>query len=369
MRILVAVPGYTTPNLKQKAFFFQARNINYKDKGIDVVVLNFRCNYDYEMDGMKVICLNTYKKNPEEFDLLICHQPNIKWHYSFLKKYKRNFKKVIYFFHGHEVLKLSKVYSKPYTYNKAVKWYKRLARDIYDDFKLLTWRKFFKKNYLDSYFVFVSNWMKREFLKWVKLDEKYLDNRHSIIYNCVGKAFEQNDYDVKKKKEYDFITIRANLDGSKYCIDVVNKLAWNNPDLKFCVVGKGEFFDHYEKAPNLEWKDMTMTHNEMLSILDSSKCALMPTRTDAQGLMMCEMATYGIPVITSNLDVCQEALGDFDNVDFIDLENLDKANLEDKLKKLSGIKSYKKYTNYFSKNTSDKEIEVFEMCLKGIDKK
>ena len=30
----------------------------------------------------------------------------------------------------------------------------------------------------------------------------------------------------------------------------------------------------------------------------------MPTRTDAQGLMMCEMAAFGIPLITSNIPVC-----------------------------------------------------------------
>ena len=32
----------------------------------------------------------------------------------------------------------------------------------------------------------------------------------------------------------------------------------------------------------------------------------MPTRADAQGVMACEMATFGIPLITSNIDVCKE---------------------------------------------------------------
>lgn len=43
----------------------------------------------------------------------------------------------------------------------------------------------------------------------------------------------------------------------------------------------------------------------------------MPTRTDAQGLMMCEMAAFGIPVITSDIPVCHEVFDGAENVYFI----------------------------------------------------
>ena len=66
-------------------------------------------------------------------------------------------------------------------------------------------------------------------------------NRKYIIYNCIGEQFERNNYKVEKQKEYDFITIRNNLDGSKYGIDIVTRIAKNNPQYKFCVVEKEIF--------------------------------------------------------------------------------------------------------------------------------
>ena len=47
---------------------------------------------------------------------------------------------------------------------------------------------------------------------------------------------------------------------------------------------------------------------KMIAILNSAKCALMPTRTDAQGVMMCEMVAFGMPLITSDIPVCHEVL-------------------------------------------------------------
>ena len=75
-----------------------------------------------------------------------------------------------------------------------------------------------------------------------------------------------------------------------------------------------EYFDIYEKAKNIEWLDKTCNHNEIIKLLNEAKCALMPTRTDAQGLMACEMATFGIPLITSDIPVCHEIFDEFKNV-------------------------------------------------------
>ena len=35
---------------------------------------------------------------------------------------------------------------------------------------------------------------------------------------------------------------------------------------------------------------------------------------------MCEMASYGMPVITSNIDICREILNGFDNVTLLENE-------------------------------------------------
>lgn len=361
MKVLVLVAAYSKPKENSTHFFVQARNIYYKDRGIDVTVLNFSAKENYTVDNINVITLNEYKRNKEKYncDLLISHAPNLRNHYIFLKKYEKNFKKLVFFFHGHEVLYCNKVYSKPYNYVKDANFIKKSIRNMYDIIKLYVWRKYFTKLSYKSHFIFVSNWMFDQFLKWTKIKPQVLKNRYSITYNCVGRKFEEENYNYKSPKEYDFITIRSNLDGSKYSIDIVNRLAENNPNYKFLVVGKGQFFKYNKKANNIELIENIVNHKEIIQLLNKSRCALMPTRTDAQGLMMCEMATFGIPVITSDIPVCHEVLDEFKNVKLINNDDT-KLKLDGILKRLTSELPYEKNNKYFSDSTSEKEIEVFK---------
>ena len=196
------------------------------------------------------------------------------------------------------------------------------------------------------------------FLRFLKIDPAILRDRKHIIYNCIGKDFENITYNTETEKKYDFITIRNNLDGSKYGIDIVTKIAKNNPQYKFCVVGKGKYFERNKKPKNLEWIDKNLTHKEVIKFLNKSKCALLPTRADAQGVMACEIATFGIPLITSNIDVCKEVFEGFENVVFID-NNDENADIASIFKKIQNIKIKEKNEKYFAKNTVGKEIELF----------
>lgn len=364
MKVLVLATTYSMPNEKPTHFFVQTRNIYYKSKGIDVTVLNFKAKENYVIDDINVITLEEYKRNFEKYncDLLISHAPNLRNHYMFLKKFQKNFKNLVFFFHGHEVLKINKVYSKPYNYMKK-NTVKTFIQNIYDDIKLYVWRKYFTRIAYKSNFIFVSEWMYNKFIKWTKIKPEIIKDRYNITYNGVGKNFEKLKYNHEGKKEYDFITVRANLDGSKYSIDIVNKLAKNNPEHTFLVVGKGKFFEYNEKAENLIWFDKLLNHNEIVDLLNKSKCALMPTRTDAQGLMMCEMATFGIPLISSNIPVCHEVFDNFKNVELIDNDKTD-LKLNKLLEKLALKLPYEKNEKYFNNNTIEKEIEIFRKILK-----
>lgn len=362
MKILIAVADYPSKE-KIAMMYVHTRNLYYKKYGIDIEVLNFSAKISYEYEGIKVINLNDFKLNKERYDLLLCHAPNIRNHFFFLKKYNKFFKKIIFFFHGHEVLKINKVYSKPYFYIKSNK-VKVLFQDIYDEIKLFIWRNYFPRIIEKSHFIFVSKWMLDEFKKWIKINEKLLKDKVSITYNGIGDVFKNQAYNVKKLKKYDFITIRNNLDGSKYCIDIVCELAKKNPEYRFLVIGKGNFFKYYQKPRNLEWKSIYCDHKKIIELLNSAKCALMPTRTDAQGLMACEMASFGIPLITSDISVCHEIFDEFKNVKFIN-----NINPNDKFKKifLELIEQDSKVKNpkYFSNNTIDNEIKIFNSILKG----
>jgi glycosyltransferase involved in cell wall biosynthesis len=366
MKILVAVSSYSLPGEKNSHFFVQVRNMYYKEcgRGIEIDVLNFSTKENYVVGGIPVYSLDTYKREltHKKYDLLVSHQPNIRNHYLFFLKYEKNFQKLVFVFHGHEVLNVNKVYSPPYTYSKQSSFLKKLGRELYDHVKLALWHSYYPRLVYKSHFLFVSKWMYDEFIKWTKISPEEIWDCFSITYNCIGSAFERENYNPKSKKDYDFITIRGNLDGSKYCIDIVNQIAKDNPNFRFLVVGKGSFFEYNEKASNLEWINTHLNHKEIIDYLNLSKCALMPTRTDAQGLMMCEMATFGIPLITSDIPVCFEVFDSFENVRFIN-NNECEILLKQYFEELQKGVPYKKNSKYFAENTTEKEVHLFEKMI------
>lgn len=359
MKALVLSKGYPKPDGTHERMFVHVRNLYYKKNGIDVEVINFDTKEDYEIDGIKVLSLNSYKNSTKNYDVLISHASNLRNQYLFLKKYDKKFPKMIFFFHGHEVLYLRKSYPKPYNYVKNGFFRKSFLQDIYDFIKIKVWRNYFKKNANKSSFIFVSNWILNQFKKNLKLDEKDLNNNVYIVNNSIGSAFENHSWNQESEKKYDFITIRSHFDGSTYCVDLLRDLANNNSDLKFLLIGKGKFFEYNTKPSNLEIINKTIDHTEMFKYLDESKCGLLLTRNDTQGVMTCEMLTYGIPVITSDIEVCHEFFEDKDNVALIDNNNM---NIDIKSIRDSLIKKvpFKKETSFFGENTISKEVDIIK---------
>lgn len=121
-------------------------------------------------------------------------------------------------------------------------------------------------------------------------------------------------------RTFDFITIRNNMDSSTYCIDLICKIAENNPNYSFLVIGRGNFFKNKNKPNNITWIDEYLSHKDILNYVNHARCALMLTRRDTQGVMSCELVTYGIPLITSDLPVCREIFGKIPSVAFMNNE-------------------------------------------------
>jgi glycosyltransferase involved in cell wall biosynthesis len=359
MKVLVAAAGYPTPDGDVTLYYIHTRNRYYISQGIDVAVLNFGAKEDYEIDGIPVYTTKSQSKILKHvtFDVLICHAANLRNHYLLLKKYGSLFPKIIFIFHGHEVLRCIKVYPKPYSYTKQKGLVTSYIKDLYDIVKLRMWKRAYERLAIKSWFVFVSEWMYREFLLWVNVDPQIIENRKRVIYNSVGVAFEHESYDRNAPKIYDFITIRNCLDGSKYGIDIVTGLARSNPQYHFCIVGKGDFFAFNHKPSNVTVIEKYVSHREIIEILNQSRCGLMPTRVDAQGVMACEFATFGIPLITSDIPVCREVFADFNNVGFISNQtaNIDLTGI---YRSLISAESTKKNRKFFAENTSGKEVEL-----------
>ena len=356
MKVLVLAAAYPDQSGSKALMFAHVRNQYYQKHGIDVRVLNFSAHNDYILDDIQVITLQSYIREEIKFDIAVCHAPNLRNHYRFLTKYGMNISRFVFVFHGHEVLRVNDVYPREYSFVRKQSMFRTFAQNQYDSFKFSIWRRFFIKNNKKSRFIFVSRWLYNEFCMNFSLANVISADNIYIIHNSVAPIFENENYDFKSKKEYDFISIRANLDVSKYCIDIVNNLALSNPNMKFLIIGNGEIFNHVKKAENITWIKKSLMHNEMLEYINISSCGLLPTRLDAQGVIACEMATYGIPLITSDISICNEIFHDFDNVaTVLTNESVDLAPIQNRL--LSGL-PYIKNTRYFAKNTVAKEVEL-----------
>lgn len=356
-RVLVLVADYPRPDGSVALMYVHVRNLFYMKHNIEVTVLNFASKEDYIIDNISVITLKTYEKNNLSYDIAISHAANIRNHYVFLKKYQQKFPKLIFFFHGHEVLRINKEYPRPFKFTKKKSVIRRSFQDIYDTVKFLMWRKFYQKLTYKSEFIFVSKWLYKKFLHYLKINDREINQKVHIIHNSVGRIFEEKSYDQTEEKIYDFITIRSNMDASKYGVDIVNSLAYSNPTLKFLIIGKGKFFDYIDKAPNVTWINKTLQHSEMIKYLNQSKVGLLPTREDTQGVMTCEFSAFGLPTITSNIEICHEIFGNSNNVSLISNEN-SKIDLKEVMNNLIDKSCGKKEQTYFVKNTTQKEVDL-----------
>lgn len=356
MKVLVLAEQYST-NEKISQAFIHTRNCEYIKNNIDVDVISFATKEQYNLDGIEVFPLDKFseKCDVEKYDIVISHAPNIRNHCKFINKNIKKINKIVFFFHGHEVLISKEIYPKPYDFVKKDNFVKETIRNVYDRVKLIYMSKFLNKVLEKSTYVFVSEWMYKQFNKNIKIrEEKYKDKSH-IIYNSMGNIFLEKNYDINQKKEYDFITIRNILDVSKYSIDLVIEIAKKNPKYKFLVIGKGEIFNYYKPPKNLKFELRNLKHTEIIEYLNKSKYALMPTRADAQGVMMCEMATFGIPVITSDISVCNDVLGDIENVRLIS-NNIENIDINDTINNLYPAKS--KCEKFSYNNTIKREIKL-----------
>ena len=361
-KVLVLVAKYPATN-SVKLMYVHVRNKYYLHHGIDVTVLNFSTSTDYEYDGIKVISLKTYQNSDESYDTLILHAANLRNHYFFLRKYEKRFSHLMFFFHGHEVVKLNEVYPKPYDYVKQNSWLKCCMQNMYDNLKLTVWHNYFPKLAYKSNFIFVSQWFCNEAKKYLRLTDADFGNHVHIINNSVGKVFEENTYSYNGEKEYDFITIRSYMDNSKYCVDLVDKLAQKYPQYRFLMIGRGRYYELHNVPDNVTWINEFLSHEEIMGYIDQSRCGLLLTREDTQGVMTCELSAYGIPVITSDIDVCKEICGELANVALISNE-IDSVDLPAVYQKLTSQRNRIKTDKYSYDNTVTKEEDI--ICGGGV---
>lgn len=270
-------------------------------------VFSFGAATRYEYEGIHVRPAHELESERGVFDVVIVHAP-LKAHIRLLRDHTVP---LVVYLHGHEALDRHKYYPRPYTWQ----WPERLAwlwKPLRDAVKLRRLRRFLLKHATDLHVITVSDWMRRQLASnlFARINPPI---PLSVIPNAVNTVFEQREYDWNSQKRWDFVSIRP-FDQPKYGVDIVVRCAERNPGLRFLLVGEGNYFRRVRRPANLEVREGFVEPAAIPDILDNARVALLPTRQDTQGVLACECAQYGIPVVSSELPVCREVLEGYPQV-------------------------------------------------------
>ncbi|NJL24159.1 MAG: glycosyltransferase family 4 protein [Calothrix sp. SM1_5_4] len=357
MKILVVVQAYPTEIYPYSMAFVHARNVMYQQLGHKVDVMSFSAELAYQWNGVNVCTESDMEKTSiEAYDAVIFHAPNLRNHLRFWWKYRSRIHNLIFIVHMTEWISRWMYAPKPYSFlGWKSRYLKPSMNRIYDFIKLKIWRWFLVGRKAESLrIIFVSDWIRAAASRSMGLDFSELSFPTYVIHNPIHPAFAARSYKPTEPMEADVVTIRP-FDDSKYGVDVACRMAESRPDLTFHIFGKGRFFMHYKAPSNLKVIDKIFPQHEIPDILMKYRMAALPTRLDSQGVLMCEIAAMGMPLLVSDLPICREMVGQFPNVGFIDN---DRPTVEvpqiavEQAKSCSG--------KFLASNTVERELEVFK---------
>lgn len=358
-KILVICESYPSLDNLYAMSFVHSRNIEYIHQGEDVTVLSFSAKNDYVFDGVKVRSYNSFKYiDISNYDSVVSHAPNLRNHFKYLFVRMNKIKNLIFIFHGHEILNINKYYPEDYSWERKPFFVRRVLQSCYDYLKLRVLRVFINFYSDRIKLIFVSEWMKTNGLLCLGSVQT---PKQFVVNNALNRNFLLNDFSQFCEKVGDFVSIRP-LNGSKYAVDLIVQFAKNNPNYNFTIYGKGDYFKYNSIPDNVKYIDSFISQDNIPHLLNKYKYAIMPTRLDAQGVMMCEIAAYGMPIIVSDLPVCREMLDGFSNCFFIENEQFKSFKINDDiLNSLINLDRDKYIDKFSSSILSSKEIHIFDM--------
>lgn len=361
MKLLILTQTYPCSNRIYEMAFVHTRNLQYIHHKHEVMVVSFAAEQNYEFEGISVFTkehLNDLIEK-ENFDAVISHAPNIRNHIRSLIPLMDKIDKLFFVFHGHEVLHTTNYYPEPYEYQKLENYFKQPIVQIYDFIKCKVLKWFISKYIGEKLkLIFVSNHLKQLAIANIGLNCEVIDENSKVIHNPVNEVFLENQYDWTEKKHLDFITIRP-LNKSVYAIDLLMKLAKSNPFRTFYVYGEGDYFNYNNYPVNVKIMRKFLKPCEIPATLNKYKAAIMLSHHDTQGVMACEMAAFGIPIIVSNTAASEEMFADVKNKLLLNNDNMKVDLLPEvqKFKKSSLAAFHKKLS---IKNTSLAELQFFK---------
>jgi len=294
-RVLIVSQGYPSPINRHGFGFVHARAkiyINYGLKSIVFVPDNKVDHYIYE--GVKVfrgpygLLLEIIKTFDPDVTAVHAPTPTI------LKYLIKDGVPKVAWIHGAEVLLRSlHHYVPPFGVKNNISKLYLLLYDLYRNELLRSTLKSVEA------VVYVSRWMQR-------MTERYLRLKHPnsfIIPNPVDTDLFRPLPELMEEKRKDCISVRA-LEW-KYGIDIAVK-AFSKSRIKLVVFGKGSLENYIRRLirtydANVELVTTGVEHGKLPEIYNRFAIFVAPSRTEAQGVAMCEAMSSGLPVVATRV--------------------------------------------------------------------
>lgn len=293
-RILIVSQGYPSSTNKHEFGFVHARAKIYSTYGVKSVVYVPSINIDnYQYEGIKVFKASYHllSRIIKMFDpnVIAVHAPS-----PMLLKYliKIDVPKVVWI-HGAEVLLRSlHHYISPFGVKNNIMKFYLLIQDIIRNEKL--------RSLLRDVIaiVYVSRWMQ-------VMTEKYLRIRHPnsfVVPNPIDTDLFK-PLSTLEERSKDCISLRA-LEW-KYGIDIAVK-AFSRMPFKLVVIGRGSLESYIRTLikvteANVELITSGIDHGELPRVYNKFSVFISPSRTEAQGVAMCEAMSCRLPVVATNV--------------------------------------------------------------------
>lgn len=297
MRILIISPLYSKE--KTSAFtFVHARAKIYRKFGHKVkVFVPSRNTFAYEFEGINV-CVGlreVYRALLREFDpdIVAIHSPRYKMSRNPLKMWDetRAHAPIVMWIHGNEAL------INAFHHYFAPWQIKGKTRNILGGALKITILRFLIQK--SSGVIYNSRWMK-------KVAEHYLLFRHPFsfvipnpvdtnLFNCIKKGTK-----VRNKG----LSVREL--GWKYGLDIAIRAYSRLKETSLTILGRGPLEAYMRNLAkkcesNVSFLTTHIDHNKMPELYAKFGYFVASSRTEAQGVAMCEAMACGLPVIATNV--------------------------------------------------------------------
>ncbi len=325
LKIGIVCEGYPYPGNFYQNAFIHARSKLYMKYGNKVKVFVLDKNIkegnaiEYSFEGVNAVrcsskALCEKKIKIYQPDILCFHAPKLPEIIELARRMPRILDiPIIIWIHGQESLLYPLFYPVPPEPRLFISW---AYSSIESPFVLKRIRTIFKNiDKSDSGFVvFVSRWMKKAAEKSIGYSVKNFEiipnPVDTSLFHYIDRA-ERWEVDHVKK-----VLISRNFNSFKYGVDIAIKafsLAEKNYILH--VYGKGRLINFYRKLVQ-KWRSHTIIYEKFISheklphLFKKYYLFLSPSRTEAQGLTMCEFMATGGPVVATKVGGIPEFVRD-----------------------------------------------------------